>query len=203
MINLRETPLLGWAAIQKRAFDVVVSGLALVIGAPIFAAVSAGVWLTSGRPVLYRQERMGPGRPRLQLPQVPDDASGCGGRQRPRVDRGGRPRRTRFGAFLRKSNLDEIPQFWNVLRGDMSLVGPRPERPVFIEQFRREIPGYMLRHKVKAGLTGWAQIHGWRGNTSLHERIEHDIYYIQNWSLGLDVRILLMTVWKAFGRNAY
>jgi lipopolysaccharide/colanic/teichoic acid biosynthesis glycosyltransferase len=114
------------------------------------------------------------------------------------------PRRTRLGSFLRRTSLDELPQLWNVLRGDMSLVGPRPERPVFIEQFRREIPGYMLRHKVKAGLTGWAQVHGWRGNTSLHERVEHDIYYIQNWTLGLDVRILLMTFWRGWAhRNAY
>jgi lipopolysaccharide/colanic/teichoic acid biosynthesis glycosyltransferase len=112
------------------------------------------------------------------------------------------PRRTRVGSFLRATNMDELPQIWNVLRGDMSLVGPRPERPVFIERFKREVPGYMLRHKVKAGLTGWAQVHGWRGDTSLHERIEHDIYYIQNWSPGLDVRILLMTLWRGF-RNAY
>ena len=105
------------------------------------------------------------------------------------------PRITRIGRFLRKTRMDEIPQLVNVFKGDMSLIGPRPERPVFIKEFRREIPGYMLRHKVKAGMSGWAQVHGWRGDTSLHERVEHDIYYIQNWSLGLDIRIVLLTLW--------
>jgi lipopolysaccharide/colanic/teichoic acid biosynthesis glycosyltransferase len=114
------------------------------------------------------------------------------------------PRRTRLGALLRRFSLDELPQLWHVLRGEMSLVGPRPERPVFIDAFKREIPGYMLRHKVRSGMTGWAQVHGWRGDTSLHDRIEHDIYYMKNWSLGLDVQILLMTAWSVIsGRNAH
>jgi len=203
VINLRDSPLIGWSAIQKRAFDVCVSLAGLVIGAPVLALVALGVWATSGRPVLYRQERMGlDGRvfECLKFRTMRHDAESQSGPVWTVEDD---PRRTRFGAFLRASNLDELTQLWNVLRGDMSFVGTRPERPVFIEQFRREIPGYMLRHKVKAGLTGWAQVHGWRGNTSIHERIEHDIYYIQNWSLGLDVQILLMTFWRAFGRNAY
>jgi lipopolysaccharide/colanic/teichoic acid biosynthesis glycosyltransferase len=114
------------------------------------------------------------------------------------------PRRTRLGALLRRSSLDELPQLWQVVKGEMSLVGPRPERPVFIEEFRQRIPKYMLRHRVKAGITGWAQVNGWRGNTSIHERIRHDLYYIQNWSLVFDMKILWRTLWHGFfNRNAY
>jgi lipopolysaccharide/colanic/teichoic acid biosynthesis glycosyltransferase len=114
------------------------------------------------------------------------------------------PRRTRLGTVLRRFSLDELPQLFNVLRGEMSLVGPRPERPSFVEDFRRRVPGYMLRHKVKAGITGWAQINGWRGNTSLEKRIEYDLYYIERWSLGFDLAILLRTMWLGFSnRNAY
>jgi lipopolysaccharide/colanic/teichoic acid biosynthesis glycosyltransferase len=114
------------------------------------------------------------------------------------------PRKTKFGAFIRKTSLDELPQFWNVLVGDMSVVGPRPERPVFIQDFKKQIPRYMLRHKMKAGITGWAQVNGWRGNTSLKKRIQYDLYYIENWSLWLDVRIILLTVVRGFvNPNAY
>jgi Undecaprenyl-phosphate glucose phosphotransferase len=202
LINLRQTPLVGWAAVQKRAFDVVVSGVLLVTLAPLLTAIALAIACTSGRPVLYVQERMGlDGRVfrLLKFRSMKLDAEQESGPVWTRQDD---PRCTRLGGLLRRTSLDELPQLWNVLRGDMSLVGPRPERPVFIERFRREIPGYMLRHTVKAGLTGWAQVHGWRGNTSLHERIEHDIHYIQNWSLGLDVRILLMTLFRA-ARGAY
>jgi putative colanic acid biosynthesis UDP-glucose lipid carrier transferase len=116
----------------------------------------------------------------------------------------GDDRRTPIGALLRSTSLDEIPQFWNVFTGDMSLVGPRPERPVFVHQFKREIPHYMLRHKVKAGITGWAQVNGWRGDTSLEKRIECDLYYIRNWSFILDMKILFLTIWKGFvNKNAY
>jgi Undecaprenyl-phosphate glucose phosphotransferase len=204
VINLRESPLVGWAALQKRSFDVLATCAALVLAGPLLGLIALAVWLTSGRPIFYSQERMGlDGRVfrMLKFRTMETDAESETG---PVWTTKGDPRRTRLGSFLRKTSLDELPQLWNVLRGDMSLVGPRPERPVFIEQFRREIPGYMLRHKVKAGLTGWAQIHGWRGNTSLHERVEHDIYYIQNWTVSLDVRILAMTFVRGWiHRNAY
>ncbi len=201
-INLRDTPLLGWAGVQKRVMDLALTVPVLTVLSPLLLTVALAIGLTSGWPVFYRQKRMGlDGRvfEMIKFRTMKRDAEAASG---PVWTSENDPRRTRLGAFLRATNIDELPQIWNVVHGDMSLVGPRPERPVFIERFRREIPGYMLRHKVKAGLTGWAQVHGWRGDTSLHERIEHDIYYIQNWSLGLDVRILLMTVWRGF-RNAY
>lgn len=202
LINLREGPMVGWAAVQKRAFDVSVTAGILLVLSPILLLAAAAVRLTTGSPIFYRQERMGLDGSVFSMVKfrtMRPDAEAASGPVWTEEDD---PRRTRVGRFLRRTNIDELPQLWNVLRGDMSLVGPRPERPVFIEQFRREIPGYMLRHKVKSGLTGWAQVHGWRGNTSLHERVEHDIYYIQNWSLALDVRILLMTVWRSY-QNAY
>jgi Undecaprenyl-phosphate glucose phosphotransferase len=204
VISLRESPLVGWAGIQKRAFDLAVACAALTLAAPLMGAIALAIWATSGRPMLFRQERMGlDGRvfQMLKFRTMRSDAEEATG---PVWTRAGDPRRTRVGSLLRRTSLDELPQLWNVLRGDMSLVGPRPERPIFIERFRHEIPGYMLRHKVKAGLTGWAQVHGWRGNTSLHERVEHDIFYIQNWTLGLDIRILMLTLWRGWlHRNAY
>ncbi len=204
LISLREGPLVGWAAVQKRVFDIVACSVFLLAVAPLMATIALAIRITSGGPVLFRQQRMGlDGRvfEMIKFRTMTEDAEASSG---PVWTVPGDPRRTRLGAFLRRVSLDELPQLWNVLRGDMSLVGPRPERPVFIEQFRREIPGYMLRHKIKAGCTGWAQIHGWRGNTSLHERVEHDLYYIQHWSLMLDLKILLFTAWRGIvNRNAY
>jgi exopolysaccharide biosynthesis polyprenyl glycosylphosphotransferase len=202
MIGLRESPMVGWAAVQKRIFDLALSSGALILAAPAMAALAIAVPLTSGFPIFYQQSRTGlDGHPfmmRKFRSMRPDAESETG----PVFTGADDTRRTKLGGWMRRWNLDELPQLWHVFRGDMSLVGPRPERPVFIEEFRREIPGYMLRHQVKAGMTGWAQVNGWRGETSVHERVEHDIYYIRNWSLGLDVRILLMTLFRGF-RNAY
>jgi exopolysaccharide biosynthesis polyprenyl glycosylphosphotransferase len=168
------------------------------------ALIAAGITLTSRGPVLLKQERMGIDGRRfimLKFRTMGTDAEVDTGPVWAAADD---PRRTRLGAFLRRFSLDELPQLWNVLKGDMSLVGPRPERPVFVASFRRSLPGYMLRHKVKAGMTGWAQINGWRGNTSLEKRLEFDLYYIERWSLGFDLKILLHTVWRGFfDRNAY
>jgi len=204
IVHLRDTPLVGWSGVQKRAFDLAIGSLALVVAAPVMVTAALAIWASSGRPLFYSQLRMGlDGRVfrMWKLRTMVHDAERETG---PVWASSHDDRRTRLGVFLRRTSLDELPQLWNVVRGDMSLVGPRPERLAFIEEFRREVPGYMLRHTVKAGLTGWAQVHGWRGNTSLHERIEHDLFYIQNWSLELDVRILLLTCARAFSqRNAY
>jgi Undecaprenyl-phosphate glucose phosphotransferase len=196
IIGLRESPMVGWAAVEKRAFDLVVSTAGLILCLPLLAAIALAIRLGSGPPVLYVQERMGLDGRVFRMFKFRTMRAGAESESGPTWAQRGDARRTRLGAWLRRFSVDELPQLWNVLRGDMSLVGPRPERPVFIEAFRREIPGYMLRHKVRAGMTGWAQVHGWRGDTSLHERVEHDIYYVQNWSLGLDVRILLMTLFR-------
>jgi exopolysaccharide biosynthesis polyprenyl glycosylphosphotransferase len=160
--------------------------------------------LESKGPVFYRQERMGLDQnvfSMLKFRSMKIDAEDQSG---PVWAKENDDRRTRLGTFLRSTSLDELPQFFNVLVGDMSLVGPRPERPVFIEEFKQSIPNYMLRLKMKAGLTGWAQVNGWRGNTSLERRIECDLYYIKNWSMWFDIKIIFMTIWKGFvNRHAY
>lgn len=194
VINVNDVPLQGVNAWIKRAIDVVLSATALLVLALPCAVIAALVRLTSPGPVFYRQERMGlDGRAFTvykfrSMHQNAEEVTG------PVWARNNDPRTTPLGRWLRRLDLDELPQLWNVLAGDMSLVGPRPERPFFVEQFKHRIPQYMLRHKVKAGITGWAQVNGWRGNTSLEKRIEYDLYYIENWSVGLDFKILWLTV---------
>ncbi len=204
IVHLNDSPLDGWGAVAKRLTDIAVSLIALILLSPILLLIAIAVKLTSRGPIFYAQERMGmDGRTfeMLKFRSMRVDAEKQSGAVWAQA---GDDRRTPIGALLRSSSLDELPQFWNVLRGEMSLVGPRPERPVFVTQFRHEIPLYMLRHKVKAGITGWAQVNGWRGNTSLESRIECDLYYIRNWSYSLDWKILFMTLWKGFiNKNAY
>ncbi len=205
LIHLRASPLHGWNAVLKRAMDLTVGTAALIALAPLMLAIAAAIRLTSPGPILLRQERMGlDGKPFLMLKfrTMRVDAEAETG---PVWASPADPRCTRLGAVLRRFSLDELPQLVNVLRGQMSLVGPRPERPVFVREFRQRFPGYMLRHKVKAGMTGWAQINGWRGNTSLEKRLEYDLYYIERWSLALDLKILAQTFWRGvvLSKNAY
>jgi Undecaprenyl-phosphate glucose phosphotransferase len=203
-IHLRESPLYGWNRVAKRAFDIVFGLTMLVVLSPLFLLLAVAVKLSSAGPVLYRQERMGLDGQRfgmLKYRTMPPDAEATSG---PVWARPADARRTRLGALLRRFSLDELPQFINVVRGEMSVVGPRPERPVFVERFRQIVPGYMLRHKVKSGITGWAQVNGLRGNTSLEKRIQYDIEYIERWSFWFDLRIIALTLVRVLqDRNAY
>lgn len=197
LLDLSCSPISGASRLIKRTEDVIFSGLILLLISPLMVALALGVRLSSPGPVFYRQERIGlngTAFTMLKFRSMPMDAEKHG------VQWGGARAKqvTAFGAFIRKTSLDELPQFLNVLRGDMSIVGPRPERTVFVERFKHEVPGYMQKHMVKAGITGWAQVNGWRGDTDLAKRIECDLWYIKNWSLGIDLKILAMTLVKGF-----
>ena len=203
MISVNSSRIIPVQAFLKRIIDIVGSLIGLVISSPLLLIISILVKVTSKGPVFFGQERMtqdGDTFIMWKFRSMRTDAEDTGARWAAKND----DRRTPLGTFLRSSSLDEFPQFWNVLRGEMSLVGPRPERPVFIEQFKHQIPSYMLRHRMKSGITGWAQVNGWRGDTSLEKRIEFDLYYIRNWSLFLDFKILILTIIKGFvHENAY
>ncbi len=175
-----------------------------MVVAPLMLLLTLVIKITSKGPAFFRQERMGLDGKRFYVWKFRSMYADAERESGPVWAREDDPRCTPVGKVLRRFSLDELPQFWNVLKGDMSLVGPRPERPFFVEQFKQRIPQYMLRHKVKAGLTGWAQVNGWRGNTSIEKRIEYDLYYIENWSVSLDFKILWLTVLKGFfHRHAY
>jgi len=204
VININDVPLQGFNAIVKRVLDVMISSVALAVLFIPIGIIGVLVKLTSRGPIFYRQERMGLDGKRITIVKFRSMYHNAERETGPIWARENDPRVTVFGRFLRKSNLDELPQLWNVFRGDMSIVGPRPERPHFVEEFKHRIPQYMLRHKVKAGLTGWAQVNGWRGNTSIEKRIEYDLYYIENWSVSLDLKIMWLTLLRGFfHKHAY
>jgi len=197
VVLVTETPEQGWNGVLKRGFDLVVSAVGLVVLSPVLALLALWVKLDSPGPVLYAQDRVGVNGKRFRMlkfrtMRVDAEADGPG------WSRPGDPRRTGAGVVLRRLSLDELPQLWNVLVGHMSLVGPRPEQPVFVDRFRASIPRYMLRHHVKSGITGWAQVNGLRGDTPLEQRIEYDLYYIEHWSMSFDLKILFLTVFRMF-----
>jgi exopolysaccharide biosynthesis polyprenyl glycosylphosphotransferase len=204
VINLTQIPLAGWNSFAKRAFDIFVAGIALLVLLPLLAVIALAIWLEDRGVVFYRQLRMGlDGKPFLiiKFRTMVEDAEELTG---PRFAIPNDPRTTRSGAWLRRLSLDELPQLINVVRGDMSLVGPRPERPEFVARFRERYPEYMSRHRVRAGITGWAQVHDLRGNSSIRKRIAYDLYYIDNWSLALDFKILWLTLLRFWRhRHAY
>ncbi|MEK3733256.1 undecaprenyl-phosphate glucose phosphotransferase [Paenibacillus sp. FSL M8-0334] len=203
MINVRDIPLdLTANRLFKRAFDIAFSLIAIILTLPVMIFIYIGIKLTSPGPAIFKQERVGLNRRTFymykfrSMKPLPPGVADTGWT----VEND--PRRTQFGSFLRKTSLDELPQFFNVLLGHMSVVGPRPERPYFVEQFKEEIPKYMVKHHVRPGITGWAQSNGLRGDTSIEERIKHDIFYIENWSILFDIKIILRTIRNGF-KNAY
>jgi putative colanic acid biosysnthesis UDP-glucose lipid carrier transferase len=203
VISLTETPMSGINRMVKAIEDYALATLLLVAASPLMLLIAIGVKLSSKGPVLYRQERVTWNGERFQMLKFRTMPVGAEAATGPVWTRQGERRATPFGNLLRRTSLDELPQFMNVLKGEMSLVGPRPERPEFVERFRQQIPGYMHKHLVKAGITGWAQVNDLRGDSDLTQRIQYDLYYIDNWSLWFDLRIMVLTLWHILkSRNA-
>jgi Undecaprenyl-phosphate glucose phosphotransferase len=205
MLNLGVTPLESIDySILKRTFDIGFSSIVILFAWPLLLAIAIAVRLSSPGPVLFRQERVGLNGRVFSMLKFRTMRVSPAGEADTRWTTADDPRKTRLGTFLRKTSLDELPQFFNVLKGDMSVVGPRPERPFFVRKFLKEVAQYNSRHKLKVGITGWAQVNGWRGDTSIQKRIEYDLYYLQNWSFGFDLRIVAMTILGGLlNRNAY
>ena len=205
VINIRYVPLSNtWNALMKRLVDIFGSIFCIMLFSPVMLFAAVGTRVTSKGPIIYRQTRIGLHSKPFTMYKFRTMRVQSAEEEKKGWTIPGDDRVTKFGSFLRRTSIDEMPQFFNVLAGKMSLVGPRPERPQFVEKFREEIQRYMVKHQVRPGITGWAQINGYRGDTSIRKRIEHDIYYIENWSLGFDFRILFLTVFKGFiNKNAY
>lgn len=202
LVGLRHIPLhYPWNRFVKRCFDIIGSAIGLLLSAPAIFAAAIAVKLDSAGPVFFSQERMGEDGRRFRLYKLRTMVQDAERNTGPVWAKENDPRCTRVGAFLRRYSLDELPQFYNVLKGDMSLVGPRPERPYFVHRFKEDIPRYMSRHTVRSGITGWAQVNGLRGDTSLKARLRYDMYYLENWSILFDIKVLLMTLFAR--KNAY
>lgn len=205
IIDVRYVPLDNiYKKMLKRVFDCIAATLAIIILSPIIIVTAILVKMSSPGSIIYKQERVGLNRKPFQIYKFrsmkPHDES----QMEPKWTTEDDPRKTRIGSFIRRTSIDEFPQFFNILKGDMSLIGPRPERPMIVEVFREQIPKYMIKHYVRPGMTGWAQVNGWRGNTSIEKRIEHDIYYVENWTLFLDLKIFFLTFIRGFvDKNAY
>ena len=205
VINIRNVPLTNTVnRMIKRLIDIIGSIVALILFSPIMLVVAILVKKSSPGPIFFAQERIGLGNKPFKMYKFRSMGVQDPKKEAKEWTTKNDARVTPVGRIIRKTSLDELPQFWNVLKGDMSLIGPRPERPLFVEKFKEEIPRYMIKHQVRPGITGWAQVNGFRGNTSIRSRIEHDLYYIENWSLGLDIKILFLTFFKGFvNKNAY
>ena len=205
VVNIRRVPLSNVGnMLMKRLVDIVGALIAIVLSSPFMLAAVVGVKVTSRGPLIFKQERVGlHNKPfqmykfrSMEVQSAADERKGWTTKNDPRV--------TKVGRILRSTSIDELPQLFNVLKGDMSLIGPRPERPLFVEKFKEEIPRYMIKHQVRPGITGWAQVNGYRGDTSIKKRIEYDLYYIENWSMSFDLKILFLTFFKGFiNKNAY
>lgn len=205
VINIRHVPLTNtfYAAI-KRAMDIVGAICAIILFSPVMLFSAIMIKLTSPGPLIFKQERVGLHNRTFMMYKFRSMDVQAPDKEKTKWTVKDDPRVTNFGKFMRKTSIDELPQLFNILKGEMSLVGPRPERPFFVEKFKEEIPRYMIKHQVRPGMTGWAQVNGYRGNTSIKKRIEYDLYYIENWTLGLDIKILFLTVFKGFiNKNAY
>jgi len=205
LLDLRATPSEAVAyTILKRSFDLIFATVVAILTAPLMLLIAVAIRLTSPGPVFFAQERVGLNGRLFRVYKFRTMSAGNLGESDTRWTTSNDPRRTRLGAFLRATNLDELPQFYNVLKGEMSVVGPRPERPYFVKKFQDDVAQYNTRHYLKVGITGWAQVNGWRGDTSITKRVEHDLYYLRNWSLWFDMKIIWLTLWRGFfSKNAY
>ena len=205
VIDTRRVPLDNWfKSGLKRTFDIAFASVAILITSPLMLLSVIMIKLTSPGPVMFHQERVGLNRKHFMMYKFRSMHVQTDEEEREQWTTKDDPRKTKWGAFMRKTSIDELPQFFNVLKGDMSVVGPRPERPFFVEKFREEVPRYMIKHQVRPGITGWAQVNGLRGDTSIEDRIAHDLYYIENWTFAFDLRIIFLTVFKGFvNKNAY